>query len=89
MLSSGGVKCWGYNSDGQLGDGTTDARSNPTDVQEISDVATISAGGVHTCAVLSSGGVKCWGGDQYDQIGDDTSTGRRTPEAVAGLNLRS
>jgi alpha-tubulin suppressor-like RCC1 family protein len=62
ILSSGGVKCWGYNGNGELGDGTTTHRRIPVSVVGLdSGVASIVSGYVHSCVLLSSGEVKCWG----------------------------
>ena len=62
LLESGGVKCWGANNQGQLGDGTTNQTSVPVDVQELSNQGlTIEVGSGHTCILKNTGGVSCFG----------------------------
>lgn len=86
LTTSGGVKCWGSNRYGQLGDETNDNRWAPADVHGLATaVQAIAAGGYHTCALTTAGGVKCWGLNDYGQLGDSTTISRTSPVDVRGL----
>jgi alpha-tubulin suppressor-like RCC1 family protein len=93
LLSGGTVECWGDNTNGELGDGTTAGSDTPVAVSGLSDVRAISVGVESACALLSGGTVECWGDDEYGVLGSTTGPDNctfgscsTTPVAVAGLN---
>ena len=86
LTIAGGMKCWGDNTLGQLGDGSTTQRNTPVGVSGLtSGVLAIKTGNRTTCAVTATGGAKCWGDNLYDQVGDGTMFSRHTPVDVFGL----
>jgi alpha-tubulin suppressor-like RCC1 family protein/subtilisin family serine protease len=82
LLSGGGVRCWGDNGYGQLGDGTLQTRLTPVVVSGISTATAIAKSHTHSCAVLKDTTVRCWGHNAWGQLGDGTLTDRSTPVAV-------
>ncbi|MBN1438850.1 MAG: hypothetical protein JW929_05500, partial [Anaerolineales bacterium] len=81
LIQDGGVRCWGDNQYGQLGDGTSvPYRAERGIVAGLpNDIVAIAAGGGHTCALRSSSQVLCWGNNQYGELGDGTSSNRNLP----------
>jgi alpha-tubulin suppressor-like RCC1 family protein len=89
-LSTGAVKCWGTNSQGQLGRGNTFSDSShptPTAVQGLTGVKAVqvAAGSEHSCALLSNGTVRCWGADNAGQLGNNSLVAVGHAVAVAGI----
>ncbi|MDB4971535.1 MAG: regulator of chromosome condensation [Myxococcales bacterium] len=84
VLRLGAAKCWGPNNVGQLGDGTMVA-NNPlaTSTAITANVAAVTVGDNHACALLTDGTVQCWGQDTNGQLGDNDpgNLNKRTPVA--------
>lgn len=90
VLSTGQAKCWGYNGYGELGNGTTTSSNIPVTVSFPSGQAIgITAGTVHSCAVMSGGSVQCWGSNSHGQLGNGNSSipFSATPATIPGLSF--
>ncbi len=86
VTRDGGAYCWGANSAGQLGNGTTDDIGSPVAVSGLgSGVAAVSEGDGHSCAVTVAGAASCWGSNDNGQLGNGSTTSSTVPVAVAGL----
>lgn len=99
VLDDGSVRCWGHNSNGELGFTSTEechyieglefpCTSKPTLVPGLSHVKEIALGSSHTCALLRNETVLCWGDDALGQLGDGPSPANAysaTPILVPGL----
>ena len=88
-LTDGEVYCWGYNSFGQLGDGTNASQLLPQKVRGVlagKVVTDISAGGANTCAIADAR-VHCWGSNDYGQIGDGTTQAAASPTPTKALAI--
>ncbi|ETR69318.1 MAG: hypothetical protein OMM_09711, partial [Candidatus Magnetoglobus multicellularis str. Araruama] len=82
----GTVWAWGNNSFGQLGDGTTEHKNRPSQVQNLSNVSMLAAGGRHSLALKEDGTVWAWGDNEYYQLGDGTSIEKSVPVQVSNLS---
>lgn len=91
LIEGGTVECWGYNHDGQIGNGTTNsvrpyADPAPAQVTGITNAVSLSAGDFHTCALLAGGRVSCWGFISASDIGPDVLLNSAVPKLVPGIS---
>lgn len=81
------AKCWGFNSSGQVGDGTVDQRNTPVNVSDMADgVTAIHAGSGFTCAIKGNL-AWCWGGGQSGQLGNGVDGQSNVPVQVLNSNV--
>ena len=88
---NGGAWCWGFVSNGRLGNGSTGFgnASTPQKVIDLtSGVTQISAGGAHTCAVVE-GGAWCWGAGLGGQLGHNEPDSENKPQPIQVMGLTS
>jgi alpha-tubulin suppressor-like RCC1 family protein len=96
VASGGAAYCWGKNSNGQLGDGSTTTRLAPVLVQGGLTFTTVSVTGAgtgqpghgqnHSCGLAVDGKAYCWGDNWHNNLGINQSRGNRSrPVAVKGV----
>ena len=86
LMNDSTVRCWGRNVRGQVGDGTTNTPIlQPTAVTGLSNVAALSLGGYHSCALMKDATVQCWGENGNGQVGAPGVALETTPTAVSGI----
>src|SRR5712691_4107905 len=84
LTRGGAAYCWGRNSNGQLGDGSTTSSSTPVAVSGGLSFSALATGAYHTCGLTSTGAAYCWGSNSVGQLGDGSTTSSARPVAVAG-----
>lgn len=87
--ADGTAACWGFNINGQLGDGSSDVRTAPVALAgDYGNPALVAAAINHTCAAVTSG-VHCWGYNVNGQLGRGTlSTNESLPGPVSVITTR-
>lgn len=89
IVKNNTIYCWGRNTSGQLGNGTTTDSATPVAVNASGALAgkTISKvviGNLSTCA-LADGQVYCWGFNGAGRLGNGTTIDSPVPVIVSGL----
>jgi len=87
--STGKVLTWGYNSSGQLGDGTEIDHMLPIVLAELSDIKDVIATKETSFAIKTDGQIYSWGSNQYGQLSIGTVISRLTPQLLTSLTLDS
>jgi alpha-tubulin suppressor-like RCC1 family protein len=87
LLTGGTVQCWGNNTSGTLGNGTTTLSQVPVPVSSLTGATSIATGWYSACAVTSAGGVECWGDNFFAELGNNTTSSSTVPVAssVTGI----
>ena len=88
ILDNGAISCWGLGSYGALGNGASTEKLTPTLTSSLGTNRTavaISAGGLHTCAILDNGAVSCWGMGSYGALGNGAVSSQLTPTLTSSL----
>ena len=89
-LVNGSVYCWGYNNDGELGNGNTSEMHYPVPLGGTSrNYTSVSAGDDHTCGRLVNGTVYCWGLGEDGELGDNQYADSSIPVGIASFNFTS
>src|ERR1035437_3661407 len=82
---TGTVAAWGWNRDGELGNGSTTDSHVPVHVSGLTGVTAIAGGDEAGYALRSDGTVWAWGWNYSGQLGNGTTTDSHVPVQVSGL----
>ncbi|WII70528.1 hypothetical protein QJS83_08665 [Bdellovibrio sp. 22V] len=82
ITTSNELKCWGYNGQKNLGDGTTTQRTSPIVIDAGTQFKEVSLKGSHSCAITLAGVLKCWGYNFYSMVGDGTTVSPNAPIVI-------
>lgn len=78
----GTAYCWGYNYNGQLGNGTTKPSSVPVPVTGSLRFSAVTASLAHSCGLTTTGATYCWGFNDEGQSGTGSEVGSQIPVLV-------
>lgn len=82
LKENGTVWSWGYNSYGQLGDGTKTTRRQAVQVYNLDRVINITSGYYHSVVLKDDGAVWTWGRNVYGLLGTGISGDKTIPTRI-------
>src|SRR5262249_55064318 len=82
LAATGGVRCWGNNDRGQLGNSNIFPQSVPGTVIGMTTALSVSGLFLHTCAVQADGSASCWGNNAAGELAAKDTLDHLTPTAV-------
>ncbi|WP_341283107.1 fibronectin type III domain-containing protein [Paenibacillus sp. FSL H8-0537] len=85
VKADGSLWGWGNNNSGQLGDGTTNAKTTATQVPDVSGIVNVATGYAHTLALKEDGTVWAWGDNTFGSLGTGDKVSQKKPKQVTGL----
>ena len=86
IKSNSTVWAWGYNTYGQLGNGSNTDSKVPVQVTGLSNIEVVSAGFYHSLAIKSDGTVWAWGNNNAGQLGNNSTSSSNIPVQVKDTN---
>ena len=94
LCADGTLTGWGYNDEGELGDGTTSNSTVPVAVDTSGAlsgkrIASLSAGQYHTLALCTDGTLVAWGYNNRGQLGNNSNVSSKVPVAIGSSGILS
>lgn len=86
LKDDGTVWAWGYNTKGELGNGTTASSLYAVKVQDVNDAIQVEAAKYASYALMKDGTIKGWGWNEIGQLGDGTIANRYTPVSMLEID---
>jgi len=85
LAASGRIYCWGWNGEGQIGDGSIEDRFTPVPVAGDQTFRTLGGGDAFMCGITTGGSTWCWGSNRSGELGDPAIASQPNPVRVQGL----
>jgi alpha-tubulin suppressor-like RCC1 family protein len=82
LTTSGGVQCWGFNPQGELGNNLSNTAVRVAVSALSSGVSALATGNQHNCVLMTAGGVRCWGSNGSGELGNNSTTKSNVPVEV-------